>query len=142
MSPRKFPPQPRRSPNAGLPTYRMAPLGLAGRRNEGELARFARTSSLSKVRKAHHADIDADAERVRFWGMNQTSLIRARMSAHDPKRTSGNALVANATALLEDKSKSPSGSRWSWAEAWEGDLQCIRSRVDAMIGNPRPVGPH
>ena len=31
--------------------------------------------------------IDADAEHVRYWGVNRTSLMRARMSAYDPKRT-------------------------------------------------------
>ena len=40
------------------------------------------------VRLWHFADIDADAEHVRYSGVKRTWPIRAPMSANDPKRTS------------------------------------------------------
>jgi hypothetical protein len=46
-----------------------------------------RTSRGNKVRFWHKADINGGAEHVRSWGVMRTSLIYARVSANDPKRT-------------------------------------------------------
>ena len=39
------------------------------------------------VRYWHLADIDADAQHVRFQGVKRTSPLRGLMSANDPKQT-------------------------------------------------------